>query len=108
MAGIGLETRFSACRAIPVIVLALLLSLGVSAQAQGNRAGIHEGVASCGGSACHSRLVASGKTVTLIVLLAGAAGVAFYLKGRRDAGVPEAFTVEEQARLDGLLGDKAG
>lgn len=63
MAGIGLETRFYACRAIPVIVVALLLSLGVSAQAQGNRPGIHEGVASCGGSACHSRLVASGKTV---------------------------------------------
>ena len=37
-----------------------------------------------------------------LVLLTGAAGVAFYLRRRRDADQP-AFSADEQARLDRLL-----
>jgi cytochrome c-type biogenesis protein CcmH len=42
----------------------------------------------------------------LLVLVAGGAGVAFYLK-RRQGAAPSAFTAEEQARLDRLLKEDA-
>ena len=46
----------------------------------------------------------------LFVLLAGGAGVAAYLSGRRRAGAAEvpALTPEEQARVDALLRDTNG
>jgi cytochrome c-type biogenesis protein CcmH len=45
----------------------------------------------------------------LAVLLAGGAGVAVYLRGRQAAAMlgPAPFSVEEQARLDGLLRDES-
>jgi cytochrome c-type biogenesis protein CcmH len=42
----------------------------------------------------------------LLVLLAGGTGVALYLRRRRDTRLP-AFTADEQARLDRLLGEDA-
>jgi cytochrome c-type biogenesis protein CcmH len=42
----------------------------------------------------------------LLVLAAGAGGVAFYLRRRRDEGAA-VFTPSEQARLNRLLGDDA-
>ena len=46
----------------------------------------------------------------LFVLLAGGAGVAAYLAGRRGAGAAEApaLTPDEQARVDALLRDTNG
>jgi cytochrome c-type biogenesis protein CcmH len=46
----------------------------------------------------------------LAVLLAGGAGVAVYLRRRQAAAMlgPAPFSMEEQARLDGLLRDETG
>jgi len=64
VAGISLDAYFDA-RIATFFFAALLVFLSPSASvwAQGNPAEVHEGVASCGGSACHSRLLATGKTV---------------------------------------------
>jgi hypothetical protein len=64
VAAINLD-EYSCARILAILLagLSLFLSFGGTARAQDNLAGVHEGVASCGGSACHGRLVASGKTV---------------------------------------------